>query len=120
MAKYKGSLLLCRNKEHDFHDESFSRVADHTIAKMMTCTCLQQAWVMNHSDFDNAFPSGRLDRSVHVELLKYVYSDDEKSRSVMRLNRPLYGLKKSARTWSRGLFSEFKKLGNKNYAARRS
>lgn len=44
VVKYKARPAVCRNEDHNFHDESFSLVADRTIAKMMTSKCLRQGW----------------------------------------------------------------------------
>lgn len=91
--------------------KSFSPAADYTIAKMMTCMCLQNGWEISHLDLDNGFPNRRLDQPVDIELPKYVYSDEERGRSGMRLNISLYRLKDAGRIWSRLLFSEFKNIG---------
>lgn len=75
MVKYQSRLVVYGNEENDYHDERFHPVADYTIAKMVTCMRLQQGWEINNLDFDNAFPIGRSNRLVYVELRKCVYID---------------------------------------------
>lgn len=95
-------------------------MADYTIAKRVACMCSLQGWQISHLDFENVFHNGPLDCPVHVELPKYVYSVYERIRSVMRLNRSLYGVKSAAWTWDRLIFSELKILDYRSYAARRA
>lgn len=74
--KYKARLIIIGQKEHDIQDESFSPVADNTIATILIYMSLQQGWEMNHSDFTNAFRIGRLNRAMYVRLPKYMHCDD--------------------------------------------
>lgn len=63
---YKERPVVCGNDEHDFDEKSVSAVADCTVAKKVTCMCLQQGGEINHLDFDSAFSNGQWDHPMYV------------------------------------------------------
>lgn len=95
--KYKAKLMLCGKEEHNFIDECCSPLPDYTVARMVTCMCLQHFWEKEFSDFDGALRNVWLVRPVHDELPDHVYSYHGQDQSMMTVNWSLVEFKDEAR-----------------------
>lgn len=63
-------------------------------------TAKQGGWLPRHFELHNGLTDGRLQRSVHVELPKYMFDDTIRKQKVISLRRSLHRLKQVARTWN--------------------
>lgn len=68
-------------------------MSDFSVTNLILNLASQNNWKIKHLDFQDTFPSEKLEREVYVELPKYMYSEEYRKWQVMRLKRPLYGLR---------------------------
>lgn len=98
IAKYKARLVICENEEERCQEDTFSPVAHQFMIKLILCLSLQQEWIARHVDFENAFPNGRLERSVFAEMPKSMFPKKRSENEVLKFRRSSYGLKDAACT----------------------
>lgn len=111
IVKYKARLVVCGNEDTENVEENFSPVIDFTLVKLFLAIAVQRKWFIRQMDFENAFVNGNLDREVIVEFPKYVYPDDVRRTSVMRLRKSLYGLREAPKIWYELLSTTLKSYG---------
>lgn len=113
LRRYKYRLVVCGNEKRNKNEGSFSLIADSIPTKLIMCLTLEKGWRSRHLNFDSALPNGYLNRSVYVELPKYILTERDRRGEVTKLNRSLYDLRDAAKVGSYLLFEMFSKIGLK-------
>lgn len=98
-----------KNGEIDDKEDNFSFVIDAKLVKLLISIGLQKYYKFRHLDFVIAFQNVQLSRHVYVELSKYIYRNEERTTSAMKLNHALYSLKGASEAWYKLLRATFKK-----------
>lgn len=80
---------MCVKEENDNDKFIFSPVPHYTAILLIMCLAQQHEWHPRHLDFENAIPNGNLNRSTYIEVPKYVYTDKEHSKKVLKLYESL-------------------------------
>lgn len=106
-CKHKARLVVCANGKGNCQEETFPPVAHYFVIKLIFSLRMQREWTARHVDFENCFPSGRLEKPVYVETPAPLLPRLEHFGRVFWLSSSRYGLKDAARTWNRHLFKTF-------------
>lgn len=111
ITKHKARFVVCGNEETENEEESFSSVPDFSVLKLVMSIAKQRGWCERHYDVQHAFPNGKLERAVYVELPKFIYAGDYRKDHVMKLERSMYWLKDAARIWHEQVTLRFNQAG---------
>lgn len=68
---------------------------------------------MKQIDFPNAFPNGKLDHSVYVQLPKQLFAIEKRSAVVVMLLCSYYGLEDASKLWLEVMKDKFGAAGMK-------
>lgn len=64
VRRYRSRLIICGNETIRFQKDSFSPVADYTVARLIMCVAIQKGWMEMHFEFDRAFPNEYLNSEI--------------------------------------------------------
>lgn len=64
--KYISLLMMSEDETNDAQHDSFWRVTDITLAKLILCLSIESGWLTSYMDSDNAIQSGRFGKSIHA------------------------------------------------------
>lgn len=103
VERYKGRLVAMgfRQREGIDYDLIFAPVAHHETIRVMLAVAAQQGMHIHQMDVKNAFLAGEIDGEVYMRLPEG-WPDElpgNREEHVVRLRRPLYGLKQASRCW---------------------
>lgn len=68
VCKYEPHLVVCRNEEVDYQEQSFSPVAQYYVIKPILRHVIQQGCTPGHIDFQNAFSNRKVERTVYTGM----------------------------------------------------
>jgi hypothetical protein len=90
----------------DFH-ETFSPVVRYTSLRILIAFAAEQGFKVYQFDAVTAFLQGRLDECIYMEQPEGYRSNQNK---VLKLKKPIYGLKQAGRNWNMILTSKLKEF----------
>jgi len=112
VERYKVRLVVkgYKQKEGIDYDEVFAPMTRMETIRLLISLAVQHKWTILQMDVKSAFLNGVLEEEVYVEQpLGYMRRGEEKK--VLRLKKPLYGLKQVPRVWNERIDTYFKKNG---------
>lgn len=80
------------------YDETFSPVVRHSTLRLLFALSVQLDLNVNHLDVKTAFLNGILKEDIYMRHPK-VDLDSNNNRKIVKLNKAIYGLKQSSRSW---------------------
>ncbi|KAK2422570.1 putative mitochondrial protein [Trifolium repens] len=111
IERYKARLVAKGFTQTDGIDysEIFASVAKFNTVRILLSLAANLDWPLHQLDVKNAFLNGDLEEEVYMDIPP---SFEDKFRSnVCKLNKYLYGLKQSSRTWFEKFTQSMKKQG---------
>ncbi|KAJ9539523.1 hypothetical protein OSB04_032256 [Centaurea solstitialis] len=111
VIRYKARLVAkgYTQKYRIDYGDTFAPVAKINTIRILISIAANRGWLLKQYDVKNAFLNGHLEEEVFMDPPPGINYTDK----VCKLNKALYGLKKSPRAWF-GRFSSFmKKIGYK-------
>lgn len=79
------------------YEETFSPVVRHSTLKMLFALSVQLNLDITHLDVKTAFLNGYLKEDIY--MVKPDINFDKKKKVIVKLNKAIYGLKQSSRSW---------------------
>ncbi|TYJ54483.1 hypothetical protein B9479_004904 [Cryptococcus floricola] len=113
VVKYKARLVakgFTQIPGVDF-DETFAPVSRTTSIRILFTIAAAAGLAVRHGDFEGAYINSKLDKDIYMSVPEGLSSSVP--GQVLRLERALYGLKQSGRTWWLVLSEQMEKLGFK-------
>ncbi len=103
VRKFKARFCVRGDKQIEGVDyfETYAPVVSWSSVRMLLGLTLQYGWATKQVDFSNAFVHATLNEEVYVTL-PAMFQDDsgiDPKECVLKLNKSLYGLAQSPRTW---------------------
>jgi len=99
IARFKARLVArgFSQKEGIDYDQTYAPVARFAIVRLFLAMSVIFGWTTRHMDIKCAYLNGQLKEQLHMRLP--TIQDDEKPR-IVKLLRPIYGLKQSGHNWN--------------------
>ena len=115
IKKFKARFCVRGDKQIEGVDyfETYAPVVSWASIRMLLCCTLQYGWYTRQVDFSNAFVHATLKEDVYITLpAMFQDNSGEDSRElVLKLEKSLYGLAQSPRTWYYCLKETLEELG---------
>lgn len=99
IIKYKARLVAQgynQKKDVDYF-ETYAPVASISIIRLLLAMSVSQSWKIHHLDVKCAYLYGDLDEDIYMKLPTGYHESD---RKIVKLKKPIYGLKQSGRNWN--------------------
>ncbi|UYV83888.1 hypothetical protein LAZ67_X000522, partial [Cordylochernes scorpioides] len=112
VSKFKARLVAkgySQTPDIDFN-QTYAPVANFGIIRMLLVFTQNAGWVNRHLDINNAYLYGELHEELYMALPPGVKFQDSKDK-VLRLLKPIYGLKQAAFCWNTTLSQFLEKVG---------
>ncbi|UYV73291.1 hypothetical protein LAZ67_10002537 [Cordylochernes scorpioides] len=112
VSKFKARLVAkgySQTPDIDFN-QTYAPVANFGIIRMLLVLTQNAGWVNRHLDINNAYLYGELHEELYMALPPGVKFQDSKDK-VLRLLKPIYGLKQAAFCWNTTLNQFLEKVG---------
>ncbi|UYV62168.1 hypothetical protein LAZ67_1008103 [Cordylochernes scorpioides] len=112
VSKFKARLVAkgySQTPDIDFN-QTYAPVANFGIIRMLLVLTQNAGWVNRHLDINNAYLYGELHEELYMALPPGVKFQDSKDK-VLRLLKPIYGLKQAAFCWNTTLSQFLEKVG---------
>ncbi|UYV81752.1 hypothetical protein LAZ67_20002198 [Cordylochernes scorpioides] len=112
VSKFKARLVAkgySQTPDIDFN-QTYAPVANFGIIRMLLVLTQNAGWVNRHLDINNAYLYGELHEELYMALPPGVKFQDSKDK-VLRLLKPIYGLKQAAFCWNTTLSKFLEKVG---------
>lgn len=112
IERYKARLVakgFTQSQGIDY-DETYSPVANLTSIRLMLTVAVKRGWKIHQMDVKTAYLNGHLREEIYMKQPNG-YMQKGSEHMVCKLNRSLYGLKQSGRSWNETLDNKFKKSG---------
>ncbi|UYV65931.1 hypothetical protein LAZ67_3005907 [Cordylochernes scorpioides] len=112
VSKFKARLVAkgySQTPDIDFN-QTYAPVANFGIIRMLLVLTQNAGWVNRHLDINNAYLYGELHEELYMALPPGVKFQDSKNK-VLRLLKPIYGLKQAAFCWNTTLSQFLEKVG---------
>lgn len=82
------------------YNETYSPVANFSLIRLLLALAVEFRWYTRHVDIKCAYLYGKLDEEIYMKLPP-MHRDEEEL--IVKLLRPIYGLKQSGRNWNHEL-----------------
>ncbi|UYV81355.1 hypothetical protein LAZ67_20000905, partial [Cordylochernes scorpioides] len=112
VSKFKARLVAkgySQTPDIDFN-QTYAPVANFGIIRMLLVLTQNAGWVNRHLDINNAYLYGELHEELYMALPPGVKFQDSKDK-VLRLLKPIYGLKQAVFCWNTTLSQFLEKVG---------
>ncbi|UYV62815.1 hypothetical protein LAZ67_2002020 [Cordylochernes scorpioides] len=118
VERFKARLVargFSQKRNVDFF-ETYSPVINFSVIRMIFALTINKNWYNRHLDVDNAYLYGELNEEIYMSPPDG--SNDEKCEGkVLKLNRPIYGLRQSGLEWYCTLDKALEDIGFRRLAA---
>lgn len=109
-STFKARLVVRGFQQKEVVDDTYSPVARMQTLKILLSYCCQKGLIIEQMDVETAFLNGKISSEIYV---KQPRGYEDGTNKVCKLEKALYGLRESPRTWYE-CFDEFvKKVGFK-------
>lgn len=99
VARYKARLVArgFAQKQGIDYDETYAPVARFSLIRYLLALAVIFGWTTRHIDIKCAYLNGNLEEEIYMRIPSMNEKEEEK---IVRLLRPIYGLKQSGRNWN--------------------
>ncbi|KAG6462003.1 hypothetical protein O3G_MSEX012991 [Manduca sexta] len=114
--RYRARLVAkgYMQKQNVDYVETFSPVVRHSTLRLLFALSVKLGLEVMHLDVTTAFLNGDLEETIYMEAPECLLeSKDNCNKTVVKLNRAIYGLKQSSRAWYRKVDDYLVSLGYK-------
>lgn len=94
---YRATFVVRVNQEQENDVVRISSTPDFKAIRVILCLVKKRCWHARHFDFQNAFSNRNVDRSLYVEMPKYIYEFEKRAQNVLKLYKSLYSFFDAAR-----------------------
>lgn len=101
IARYKARLVArgFKQKESIDYTQTYAPVAKFTIVRLLLAISVTFGWTMRHIDVKSAYLNGYLKEEIYMRPT----SHQDEEEKIVKLLRPIYGLKQSGHNWNDAL-----------------
>lgn len=75
ICKHKARSIVCEKEEESCQKKSFLPVVHPNVTSSILSLSVQKGWASKHTDFENTFPNGILERTVYSEIPSHLFTD---------------------------------------------
>jgi len=92
------------------YNQTYAPVVSFSVVRLLLALSAKFGWVTRHIDVKNAYLNGYFEEEIYMKLPPL---QDNQEGKIVRLLRPIYGLKQSGKNWNDALDSVLTKKGFK-------